>query len=456
LNFNLNREINQSIGDVSEQVLNASRAISTEEGLTVVGIPPLNVFRTSSVYTQVWNTNGDLVDYSDNLAQMHKALDPEALASNTRTFRDVTIDDVPIRVLTVPIEANDQIIGHLQVAASLEPLGEARENLLVIMLAGGVVALALSALSGYWLADRTLRPLEIITQTAEQITQADDLGRRIPYRGSGDELSRLVNTFNATLARLERLFHAQQRLVADVSHELRTPLTSIRGNVDLLRRMGGDDEESLQAIESEIGRMSRLVGDILLLAKADAGRLSLVEEPVELDTLLLEVYGQAKVLDADGAKVSISLDDRATVMGDPDRLKQLLLNLVSNAVKYTTAGDTIELKLRRVNGKLDNLSTTVDWAEISVTDSGPGIPAEDLPHIFDRFYRVDRARARTQGGAGLGLSIARWIAQAHQGDLSVQSMEGRGATFIVRLPLPVGGETQVQSEVVERAGILSL
>lgn len=454
LNFNLNRAINRSIADMAEQVLNASRPINTEEGLTVIGIPPLNVFRTSNVYTQVWNNDGELVDYSENLGQMNHSMDADALTVENRVVHDVEIDGVAVRVLTIPIEANDRIVGHLQVGASLDPLKQAREDLLVIMLVGSGVALVLSAFSGYWLADRALRPIQVITQTAERITQADDLGRRIPYRGPGDELSRLVNTFNATLARLERLFHAQQRLMADVSHELRTPLTSIRGNVDLMRRIGGDDEQSLQAIEDETERMSRLVGDILLLAQADAGRLSLVEHEVELDTLLLEVYSQAKLLAGDGPEVTLSMEDRALVKGDPDRLKQLLLNLVGNAIKHTNHGDSIALTLHRVNGTSSGEDDSRDWVEVSITDTGPGIPTEDLPRIFDRFYRVDQARARVHGGAGLGLSIASWIAKAHGGELSAQSVEGEGATFSLRLPLAEENGTSTIQQVKKREGLL--
>lgn len=453
LNFNLNREINQSIADVAEQVLSASRTISTERGSTFVSIPPLDVFRTSSVYSQVWDTEGELVDASDNLGPMTHPLDPEALTTNHRTVRDVEIEGVRVRVLTIPLETSDQTIGYLQVASSLNLLQQARGDLLIIALVGGGVALLLSALSGYWMADRALRPVQIITHTAEQITQADDLGRRIPYKGPGDELGRLVNTFNATLARLERLFNAQQRLVADVSHELRTPLTSIRGNVDLLRRMGGDDGTSLQAIEDETKRMTRLVDDILTLAQADAGRLSLVEEQVELDTLLLEVFSQARVLAPDGIEVTIAIGDRASALGDPDRLKQLLLNLVSNAIKATDSGDTIQLALQRETRPSEDEETTARWAAISVADSGQGISAKDLPHIFDRFYRVDHARARADGGAGLGLSIAHWIAKAHDGELSAQSVEGEGTTFTLRLPLLDDHANQLPEEALEAASL---
>jgi signal transduction histidine kinase len=225
---------------------------------------------------------------------------------------------------------------------------------------------------------------------------------------------------------LERLFKAQRRFVADVSHEMRTPLTTIQGNLDLMKRFSSDyDEEAMEAMESEVRRMSRLVEDLLLLAKADAGRQSLVKMVVELDTLLLEVYNQSRLLNISGIDVSLGSIDQAQVLGDPDRLKQLLLNLVSNALKYTPEGGTVILSLSR----------DAQFAFVTVEDTGIGIPEADLPHIFDRFYRVDKARARAMGGTGLGLSIAKWIVDAHGGQLSVVSTVGEGSTFTIQLPL---------------------
>jgi signal transduction histidine kinase len=282
-------------------------------------------------------------------------------------------------------------------------------------------------LIGWLTAGRALRPLDTITQTALQITRADDLSRRIPLGGSSkDEVSRLGMAFNESLERLEKLFNAQRRFLADVSHELRTPLTAIRGNVDLLRRMGGADADSLNAIQSEAERMSRLVGDILLLAQADTGHLPLARDRVELDTLLLEVFREAQVLAA-GVHVGIGEIDQIAINGDRDRLKQLLLNLVSNALKFTPEGGRVTLGLGRVN----------QWARLTVSDTGAGIPPADQPHIFERFYRVDKARSRALGGAGLGLSIAQRIAQMHAGRIEVASdgVAGHGSAFSVWLPL---------------------
>ena len=201
-----------------------------------------------------------------------------------------------------------------------------------------------------------------------------------------------------------------------------------------------EGETPLDAIEGETLRTIRLVDDLLLLARADAGQLPLDRTPVELDTLLLEVYNQARVLAQDEIEVDLRLEDRALVIGDPDRLRQLLLNLVSNALKHTDPGGQIRLGLHIV-------SNGVRQAHLTVSDTGVGISPEHLPHIFDRFYRVDEARARQYDGAngavqtqgaGLGLSIAKWIAEAHGGEIQVDSVVGEGSTFTLRLPLADG------------------
>lgn len=328
-----------------------------------------------------------------------------------------------MRVASIPLKINGELRGTIQTAQSLRTVDAAMDRLLKIMLVGGALTMLAALLIGDYLTRRALQPIDTIAQTARQITAADDLSRRIPYDGPPDELGQLTQTFNETLERLERLFNVQRRFVADVSHEMRTPLTTIRGNLDLMRRFGYD-EEAVEAIDSEARRMSRLVEDLLLLAKADAGRLPLERQLVDIDTIVMEVFNQACVL-ANGVTVTLGQVDTARVVGDPDRLKQLLLNLVSNGLKYTPEGGTVTLSVQRQE------HTVI----ISVADTGIGIPAEDLPHIFDRFYRVDKARSRAQGGTGLGLSIAKWLAEAHGGHISVSSEVGKGSVFSVTLPL---------------------
>ncbi len=391
-------------------------------------LPSIDIFG-SQYYIQILQLDGRAVQLSENLRGQRLPLPADLIAGLTpdqARYATVTVaPGVRLRVITAPIALAGRPIGIVQVASSLASVDDALAVVRRALLIGSLISLVLAAVGGSVLARAALRPIKAITETAHQITDARDLSQRIPVSLHTDELGQLTDTINDMLARLEGAFDAQQRLVADVSHELRTPLTTIQGNLDLLRRGAIEDPvmrgEALRAIGDETARMRRLVSDLLLLAQADAG-LQLHRQPVEMDTLLLEVYRQAQVM-ADGVNVRLGAEDQAVVLGDADRLKQLLLNLVVNALKYTPAGGEVTLTLKRSNG----------WVQVAVADTGLGIAAEDLPHIFDRFYRADRSRGRS-GGSGLGLSIAQWIAQAHGGRIEVESTVGVGSTFTVWLP----------------------
>jgi len=330
-------------------------------------------------------------------------------------------------MVSSPIVIADRPIGIVQVAQGLSGMDDALRGARRVLMFGSLLLLVLAALGGAVLARAALAPINAISETANQITQTGDLDQRIPIVDPNDEIGQLTATFNDMLSRLEALFQAQERLVADVSHELRTPLTTIQGNLDLLKRGGIEDPamrtEALRVIGDETGRMRRLISDLLLLAQADAG-MALHKQPVEMDTLLLDVYRQAQVM-ANGVGVNVRLgaEDQALVLGDADRLRQLLLNLVDNSIKYTPAGGDVTLTLKR----------EADWVQVGVQDTGIGIAPEDLVHIFDRFYRADPSRTRP-GGSGLGLAIAQWIAQAHGGRIQAESRPGQGSRFTVWLP----------------------
>jgi two-component system OmpR family sensor kinase len=435
LNWTLRHQVDDTLLKSAEDirlaaVLGAAPSLSGDPLISELLMAQINSLSAPGLFAQIWLHDSESrqpypYDSSWSMLGMGYTgpLDPEALNSDREVRRDVVINGYHLRVITVPLLINGDVRGHIQVGSSLRTVDAAMDRLLKIMLIFGAATMLAALFLGDNLTIRALRPIDTIAQTAQQITAADDLSRRIPYE-SQDELGQLTKIFNQTLGRLERLFNAQRRFVADVSHEMRTPLTTIRGNVSLMRRIGYD-EEAITAIDGEAQRMTRLVEDLLLLAKADAGRLSLDKSPVELDTLVLEVYNQAHVLSNGTVEVHLGQLDQARVMGDSDRLKQLLLNLVSNGLKYTPDGGSVTLSLSRDEA----------WVRIDVTDTGIGIPAEDLPHIFDRFYRVDKTRSRAMGGTGLGLSIARWIAEAHDGQLEVISEVGKGSTFTVMLPL---------------------
>lgn len=383
---------------------------------------------SSDVYVQVWGLDGELQSsfaVPENFVA--KPFDPNALHAGDPSYENIDSPTGHLRVLSIPLKLRGHFIVVLQVASSLEVVDTARKNLTDVLSIIWVVAVLFSGIVVWFTLGQTLKPLEAITETVEQINRADDLSRRIPYLGAeNDEIGNLVGSFNQTLERLEALFTSQQRLLADVSHELRTPLTVIKGNADLMRRMKSLDEESLASIDQEAGRLTRLVGGLLLLAQAESGKLALNMKRVELDLLVTEVFQEMSILA--GSKVHVRLNeiDQAYVNGDRDRLKQVFINLVANAIQYTPPGGDVFLSLQRIG----------EQARVICRDTGPGIPAEDLPHIFERFYRAEKSRTRRETtGFGLGLSIANWIVERHGGRIEVNSQEGKGTTFAIWLPL---------------------
>ncbi len=422
VNVILLNQVDTMLEGVARDITQVTKVNSVGE-LSLISLPPLDM--TSNAYVQVWGPDGKIVATSPSIGTLTQPLDPIGLKSGLTIYEDSYLDGAHLRVLSVPLQLGDRVIGTLQVGASLTVVDATRNNLLSTMVVISVLAVLLAMIGSWAVLGRAFYPLEAITETVDQINRADDLSRRIPYQDeTEDEVGNLVVSFNQTLERLESLFTSQQRFLADVSHELRTPLTVIKGNVDLMRRVKEADEESLSSIDQEAGRLTRLVGGLLMLAQAESGKLTLNFAPVELDLLLTEVFTEMCVLA--GSKVHVHLNDIDQVMvtGDRDRLKQVLLNLVANAIQYTPLGGDIFLSLSRLG----------EQARIIVRDTGPGIPAKDLPHIFDRFYRAEKSRTRSKtSGFGLGLSIAHWIVEHHGGQIKVESKEGKGTTFVIWL-----------------------
>ncbi len=449
LSNNLRLNIDTQLADTADRILSASRVRQFSNILGVDVPEELDIFRAPGVAVVVIDNDHQVIRKSRNVGTFNQPLDPAALAlvtpQNTVTH-DVTVGGAQVRVFSVPIAVGDQQVGYLQVAASLSDVNESLRQLGVLMLVGGGIGVLAAALVGAFLARQALQPMDRITQTAAAIARARDLDRRVPQPRNADEIGRLAETFNFMLDRLDGLFKSQQRFVADISHELRTPLTTIRGNVDLLRRMGGADPASLEAIREETDRMTRLVGDLLLLAQADAG-LPMRREAVEIDRVAGEMVKQVQVIaGAVDVVLQREIGEPLLVNGDPDRVRQLLLNLIGNAIKYTPPHGQVTVRLAHEDG----------WARIDVSDTGPGIPPEHLapgpngvPLIFERFYRVEKSRARTAAasngarsgsGTGLGLSIVHWIVQSHNGRIDVQSEAGKGTTFTVWLPIKKSDE----------------
>ena len=409
----------------------AARQVVAQADVTVSGqmqeiIAP-NLSLTANVYIQVWS--GDALVDSYPPLSIAEPIDPVGFRSAQPMYRNVVLGEWRARSLSVPLTLEDRVIGMVQVATNLDVVETARSNLLSVLIFSTAVGIAIAAVASRGTVSQFIAPLESITNAADQINRADDLSRRVPYDGAPeDEVGQLVHAFNQTLERLEGLFSSQQRFLADVSHELRTPLTVIKGNVDLMRRMKEFDPEMLDGVDQEASRLTRLVLDLLLLAKAEAGQLPLNKLRVEFDSLLMEVFNEMRILAGERVHLKLMEIDQLQVEGDRDRLKQVLINLIANAVKFTPSGGDVFLSLGRSG----------DFAKLIVRDTGPGIPSDDLPYIFERFYRAEKSRTRSAtSGFGLGLSIAHWIVEQHGGKIEANSQEGKGTTFAVWIPLAV-------------------
>ena len=329
----------------------------------------------------------------------------------------------------VPLtRASVQPTGFALVAESLGEVDEDLARLRHNFYAGVPLSLLLAALGGYFLARKSLAPIALMNRQTERIT-AENLSARLDVANPRDELGRLARTINELLARLDTAFNEQQRFVADASHELRTPVAVIRSETEVAlehERSTADYKDALALIKDEAERLTRIVEDLFMLLRGAGGARAATSERFYLNDLIAECTRSAVVL---ATRKSITLKvgplPELTLTGDEEALKRMLLNLLDNAVKYTPAGGRVNVSL-----------TTHDHAaQVVVTDTGIGIPPEDQAHVFDRFYRVDRARTRAAGGAGLGLAIARHIVAAHGGTLAVNSAPGRGSSFIVTLPL---------------------
>ncbi|MCS6908792.1 MAG: HAMP domain-containing sensor histidine kinase [Anaerolineales bacterium] len=428
VSISLTNEIEQNLRNSATRVL--PLIYVSDEGELSVNVTPDIEFATDT-FIQVWDRNGQLRADSANVRNLTQPLDSASLYAGKPLSTEVLLrtenDEVHLRVLTVPLVLGDRPIGAIQVGASLAVVDATQRSLILVLIVGALLSTLVAGLASWVSTRQALAPLEDITETALQITRADDLSRRIPYTGPpNDEIGQLIHAFNQTLGRLENLFNTQRRFLADVGHELRTPLTVIKGNVDLMRMMKELDKEAMESIESEVERMTRLVGDLLLLSQAESGKLPLHLQVVELDTLIIEVLGQMRVLAKDKVSLELGEMDQVQVCADKDKLKQVFVNLVQNAISYTPKGGRVVVSLRKSGHQ----------ALVSVSDNGPGIAPQDLPYIFERFYRGEKSRTRSKDGKGfgLGLSIAYWIVKNHEGSIEVDSKVGEGTTFRVYLP----------------------
>lgn len=400
-------------------------------------------------FIQVLDESGRIGRKSENLRNVQLPISLNALKNASKglfTYETKRVfGDAPLRILTFPIVEHNQITKIIQVASSLEEVEDALNTLLIILIIAVPLTLMIASLGGQFLASKALKPVDRITQTAREIT-SQNLNKRIEPPKVKDEISRLIETFNDMISRLDQSFRQVKQFTADASHELKTPLTILKGEVEVALRKERslqDYEQVLKSNLEEINRMSQIVEDLLLLSKAEMGEIKLNHERINLTEILNEVVGQMSLL-AQSKNINIGTsnhDEEIHMIGDGLRIRELFLNLIENGIKYTEEGGSLLITL--VKESPDGQKKVAipvekdgeEYAKIIFKDTGIGISKEDLPKIFNRFYRVDKARSREAGGSGLGLSICKWIVEAHKGEISVESELGKGSTFIVKLPL---------------------
>jgi len=337
--------------------------------------------------------------------------------------------EYPVRLLTAPVMEGGRMANLIQVGMSLQSVIETRLRFLFIMAALLPVGLILAGTGGWLIARRAFRPVDQMVEAARRIG-AEHLADRLQETGAGDELDRLAKTLNQMLGRLDASFNQVRRFSADASHELQTPLTILKGELEVALRSPRTQEEyqgTLKSILEEVDRIAHLVDGLLLLQRAEVGALRMDRQPVDLAQIVEEVFWRLKaVADAQARDLRMDVpEEPVAVTGDRERMRRLLLNLVDNAIKYTDPGDRVTLALGREGG----------WASLVVSDTGIGIPEDEMERIFQPFYRSPGDCSLSRKGAGLGLSIARSIALAHGGRIEVSSEPGRGSAFKVLLPL---------------------
>lgn len=428
--------------------------LSRQTGQPVTSIKPDDSdLRNNNMFLQLTDLNSRFVTRSDLLQRTKLRFelteaDLRTASQGQAKVSQIKLGGVEMLVYNLPIVSEDgQLLAVLQVGTYIGDILSLFDKLRLTLLLTSLIAVVLAATLGWFLSRKALQPIENVTDAAARIQNGEDLNMRIDYHGPQDEVGRLTDTINSMLARiqvvyqeLDEAYRAQRRFVSDASHELRTPLTTIRGNVDLLEKMwtrlqgdqgsaASDDNmemsiEAMRDIAGEAARMSRLVNSLLSLARADAGTI-MEKTPLELRPVVEEVIRKANLLprSADWVTGDLSFLEGVWIKANRDYLQQLFFIFIENAFKYTPSG-TVTLDAVRSDGLVG----------IRIADTGIGMNKDEVPHIFERFYRADVSRGKTQG-TGLGLAIGKWILDEHGGSVEVTTREQVGTTFLIWLPV---------------------
>ena len=443
LSRSLYRDVDNKLRSLAELIASDSTSPLSKFGFgpvdealeTSLNLKPIGKF------IQVLDESGKIGRKSDNLKNVQLPISLNTLKNASKgviTFETTrSVGDAPLRIITHPVLEKNHITKIVQVASSLEDVEDALNTLFIILIITVPLALMVASLGGLFLANKALKPVDDVTQTARMIT-SQNLNQRIKPLKVKDEISRLIDTFNEMISRLDQSFRQIKQFSADASHELKTPLTILKGEVEVALRKERKPDEYEQTLRSnleEINRMSQIVNDLLVLSKADTGELRLNKQDLDLAEVLNEVVAQLNLMiQSKNLRMETSNPPEGMhILGDPLRMRELFINLIENGIKYTEEGGTIRVTLTK--DMSDPGGKNGGYARIVVSDTGMGIAQGDQSKIFDRFFRLDKARSRDQGGSGLGLSISKWIVEAHQGKIEVESEIGKGSSFIVRIPL---------------------
>ncbi|MBT0664842.1 HAMP domain-containing protein [Geobacter pelophilus] len=389
--------------------------------------------KIAGMYVQLLEADGTVATTSKNLNNQRFMLSRSTYrkaAAGEIVHETGQVSGLPdMRIVTIPVFNDQKLVRVVQVGA---PFGDELDTLNKLLVIFGIsIPLGILMLSGggWFLAGQALRPVDLLTRTAQRIT-AENLSQRLEVLNPNDEIGRLAETFNSTLARLEASFVRTRRFFVDISHELRTPLTIIRGETEVGLKWAKEPEDFKEILQSnldEVKRMSDIVESLLDLSRAEEGGVHLELQEIELSEFLLGLIHdleQQRRHNEQESRISLESYGTAWIMGDMRRLRQVFLNILNNALYFSAEDSPVRIELK----------VEASRARVSVIDRGVGIPAEDLEHVFERFYRVDKSRNRRDGGAGLGLSLVKSLTEAHGGKVYVESSVGLGSVFIVDLP----------------------
>lgn len=429
LYFGLRHDLYGALDDtLRSQAALTIASIDLRQGAPQPSGPTLSNPQEGEQFIRLYDRSGTVTaDSSAGFTQPpHDSAGLTAALNGQTTLHWITVDGQRMRVLSQPIRDNGMVVGALQVGLFASEVTEAAQITLGLMGILGPLVLLVVSIAGIWGARRALDPVVRIANLVADI-EASDLSRRIDPGFPRDEVGRLARTFNAMLDRLEGAFRRQRQFTADASHELRTPLALLRSQIETALAAPRDpaaDQEVLELLVQDVERLSRLASTLLALARSDAGTLSLSRDDIDVAEVLDVVVEQYAPI-ASEAVVALAVDtEPVQLVADEDRLVQVLVNLIDNALQHTPAGGRITVGCR----------AEVDWCRIWVADSGTGIAPEHVPHVFERFYRADPAHADHRGGAGLGLNICQMIVDAHHGKIELTSVVDQGTTVTIWLP----------------------